>query len=111
MTEDILTSRTRNIGSLFKNKILKKIKSNDYPILLKYDHLDDALKQKFSINENNYDAKFNLLNSASNFIMNINQYLVDQLADYQVDSRDYLSASEHVDEMLYNGFTDQVIGH
>ena len=37
--------------------------------------------------------------------MNINQYLVDQLADYQVDSRDYLSASEHVDEMLYNGFT------
>ena len=37
--------------------------------------------------------------------MNINQYLVDQLADYQVDNRDYLSASEHVDEMLYNGFT------
>jgi len=105
VTEDILTSRTRNIGSLFKNKILKKIKSNDYPILLKYDHLDDVHKQKFSINENNYDAKFNLLNSASNFIMNINQYLVDQLADYQVDSRDYLSASEHVDEMLYNGFT------
>ena len=37
--------------------------------------------------------------------MNINQYLVDQLADYQVDNRDYLSASEHVDEMLYSGFT------
>jgi len=37
--------------------------------------------------------------------MNINQYLVDQLADYQIDNRDYLSASEHVDEMLYNGFT------
>jgi len=37
--------------------------------------------------------------------MNINQFLVDQLADYQVDNRDYLSASEHVDEMLYSGFT------
>ena len=36
--------------------------------------------------------------------MNVNQYLVDQLADYQVDSRDY-AASEHVDEMLYSGFT------
>ena len=105
VTDEVLSSRTKNIGSLFKNKILKKVKSNDYPILLKYDHLSDELKQKFSIEKNNYHAQFNLLSSASNFIMNINQYLVDQLADYQVDNRDYLSASEHVDEMLYNGFT------
>ena len=105
VTDEVLSSRTKNIGSLFKNKILKKVKSNDYPILLKYDHLSDELKQKFSVEKNNYLAQFNLLNSASNFIMNINQYLVDQLADYQVDNRDYLSASEHVDEMLYNGFT------
>ncbi len=105
VTDEIISSRTRNIGSLFKNKILKKVKSNDYPILLKYKHLDDTLKEKYSKDKNNYDVKFKLLNSSSNFVMNINQYLVDQLADYQVDNRDYLSASEHVDEMLYNGFT------
>ena len=105
VTDEIISSRTRNIGSLFKNKILKKVKSNDYPILLQYKHLDDTLKEKYSKDKNNYDVKFKLLNSSSNFVMNINQYLVDQLADYQVDNRDYLSASEHVDEMLYNGFT------
>ena len=42
--------------------------------------------------------------------MNINQYLVDQLADYQVDSRDYTSHQI----MLMSYFTavlqDQVTG-
>ena len=105
VTDDILNSRTRNIGGLFKSKILKKVKSNDFPIFLLPEHLNDSKRGKFSENLKEYNRKLDSINSSSNFIMNINQYLVDQLADYQVDNRDYLSASEHVDEMLYSGFT------
>ena len=105
VTDDILNSRTRNIGSLFKSKILKKVKSNDFPVFLLPKHLDNSKRDEFSENIKEYESKLDLINSSSNFIMNINQYLVDQLADYQVDNRDYLSASEHVDEMLYSGFT------
>jgi exonuclease I len=62
-------------------------------------------KKEYMKNKELYKTKSKLIRSSSNFIMNVNQYLVDQLADYQIDSRDYMSASEHVDEMLYNGFT------
>ena len=105
INDDILNSRTRNIGSLLKNKILKKIKSNDYPILLQEKHMDDNERKKIKKNTKLYEDRAKTIMSSSNFIMNINQYLVDQLADYQVDNRDYMSASEHVDEMLYSGFT------
>jgi len=105
VTDDIINSRTRSIGGLFKNKILKKIKSNDYPIFLEEQHMNAEQRERYKKNKELYKAKSKLIKSSSNFIMNINQYLVDQLADYQVDSRDYMSASEHVDEMLYNGFT------
>ena len=90
---------------MFKNKTLKKIKSNDYPVLLLQENLCGDIKDDFDKNLNLYESKSNLITSSSNFVMNVNQYLVDQLADYQVDSRDYISASEHVDEMLYSGFT------
>ena len=90
---------------MLKNKTLKKIKSNDYPILLLQENLSGDIKDDFDKNLNLYESKSNLITSSSNFVMNVNQYLVDQLADYQVDSRDYISASEHVDEMLYSGFT------
>ena len=90
---------------MFKNKTLKKIKSNDYPVLLLQENLSGDIKDDFDKNLNLYESKSNLITSSSNFVMNVNQYLVDQLADYQVDSRDYISASEHVDEMLYSGFT------
>ena len=103
--DDILNSRTRNIGGLLKNKVLKKIKSNDYPILLQESHLDNKGRKEFDDKRESYEDKIKLIKSSSNFVMNINQFLVDQLADYQVDNRDYLSASEHVDEMLYSGFT------
>jgi exonuclease I len=105
ITDDVINSRIRGIGSLFRNKTLKKIKSNDYPIFLGIEHMSDVLKQKFSKDKKDYIDKAKLIHSSTNFVMNINQYLVDQLADYQVDNRDYLSASDHVDEMLYNGFT------
>ena len=105
VTDEIINSRTRNIGALLKNKTLKKIKSNDYPILLLQENLSGDIKDDFDKNLNLYESKSNLITSSSNFVMNVNQYLVDQLADYQVDSRDYISASEHVDEMLYSGFT------
>ena len=105
VTEEIISSRTRNIGALFKNKILKKVKSNDYPIFLLEDHLNGAIKNDFIGSKEKYHQKANVLITASNFIMNINQYLVDQLADYQIDSKDYMEASDHVDEMLYSAFT------
>ncbi len=105
VTDDVTNSRTRGIGGLFRNKTLKKVKSNDYPIFLKIEHMSDDLKKKFTENKKTYIDKAKTIQSSSNFVMNINQYLVDQLADYQIDNRDYLSASEHVDEMLYNGFT------
>ena len=105
VTDEIINSRTRNVGSLFKNKILKKVKSNDYPIFLLEKHLNETNKSEYCKNQKIYEDKCIKLTASSNFIMNINQYLVDQLADYQVDNRDYLSASEHVDEMLYSGFT------
>ena len=69
------------------------------------ENLSGDIKDDFDKNLNLYESKSNLITSSSNFVMNVNQYLVDQLADYQVDSRDYISASEHVDEMLYSGFT------
>ena len=69
------------------------------------ENLSGDIKDDFDKNLNLYESKSNLITSSSNFVMNVNQYLVDQLADYQVDSRDYVSASEHVDEMLYSGFT------
>ena len=105
VTDDVINSRTRSIGGLFKNKILKKIKSNDYPIFLQEKHMNTEQKKEYIKNKELYKTKSKLIRSSSNFIMNVNQYLVDQLADYQIDSRDYMSASEHVDEMLYNGFT------
>jgi exonuclease I len=105
VTDDVINSRTRGIGGLFRNKTLKKVKSNDYPIFLKIEHMSDDYKKKFIDNKKTYINKAKTIQSSSNFVMNINQYLVDQLADYQIDNRDYLSASEHVDEMLYNGFT------
>ena len=105
VTDDVINSRTRSIGGLFKNKILKKIKSNDYPIFLEEKHMNTEQKEEYMKNKELYKTKSKLIRSSSNFIMNVNQYLVDQLADYQIDSRDYMSASEHVDEMLYNGFT------
>ena len=105
VTDDVINSRTRSIGGLFKNKILKKIKSNDYPIFLEEKHMNTEQKKEYMKNKELYKTKSKLIRSSSNFIMNVNQYLVDQLADYQIDSRDYMSASEHVDEMLYNGFT------
>ena len=103
--DDVLNSRTRSVGSLLKNKVLKKIKSNDYPIFLKDIHLDNQSRVRFEEKRKSYEEKIKLIRSSNNFMMNINQFLVDQLADYQVDNRDYLSASEHVDEMLYSGFT------
>tara|TARA_Y100000768_G_scaffold385192_1_gene370785 strand:+ start:1999 stop:3417 length:1419 start_codon:yes stop_codon:yes gene_type:complete len=103
--DDILNSRTRSIGGLLKNKVLKKIKSNDYPILLQENHLDDKYRNDFKEKKKIYEEKAKLITSSSNFIMNINQFLVDSLADYQVDNRDYMAASEHVDELLYSGFT------
>ncbi len=105
ISEDILSSRTRSIGGLFKNKIIRKIKSNDYPILLREDQLDDEQKKEFIAKKKIYEKRTEIIKSSENLIMNINQYLVDQLADYQIDNRDYMSASEHVDEMLYSGFT------
>ena len=85
--------------------MLKKVKSNDYPIFLLEHHLDGPIRDRYIANKEDYKIKTDLLSSSSNFIMNINQYLVDQLADYQVDSKDYMQASDHVDEMLYSGFT------
>lgn len=105
VSDDVINSRTRAIGGLFRNKTLKKVKSNDYPIFLKLEHMNSVLKEKFIENKKTYIDRAKTIHSSSNFVMNINQYLVDQLADYQVDNRDYLAASEHVDEMLYNGFT------
>ena len=67
--------------------------------------MNNIHKKEYLENKGLYEERANLVKSSSNFIMNVNQYLVDQLADYQIDSRDYMSASEHVDEMLYNGFT------
>ena len=46
VTDDILNSRTRNIGGLFKSKILKKVKSNDFPIFLLEKHLNNSTKRK-----------------------------------------------------------------
>ena len=74
------------------------------------ENLSGDIKDDFDKNLNLYESKSNLITSSSNFVMNVNQYLVDQLADYQVDSRDYISASEHVDEMLYVDSQVQVIG-
>ncbi len=105
LTDEIITSRTRSIGGLFRSKVLKKVKSNDYPIFLLEHHLDGPIRDRYIANKEDYKIKTDLLSSSSNFIMNINQYLVDQLADYQVDSKDYMQASDHVDEMLYSGFT------
>tara|TARA_Y100000768_G_scaffold152972_2_gene114315 strand:- start:1386 stop:2804 length:1419 start_codon:yes stop_codon:yes gene_type:complete len=105
INEDILNSRTRSIGALLKNKVLKKIKSNDYPILLKENHLDESGQREFREKKKLYEERAKLIITSSNFVMNINQFLVDQLADYQVDNRDYMQASEHVDELLYSGFT------
>ena len=105
VTDDVINSRTRSIGGLLKSRILKKVKSNDYPIFLQEKHLNEEQRKTFIENKKLYENKLDLIKSSSNFVMNINQYLVDQLADYQIDSRDYSSASEHVDEMLYNGFT------
>ena len=73
--------------------------------MLQEKHMDDSERKKFEVNTKLYKDRANTIMSSNNFIMNINQYLVDQLADYQVDNRDYLSASDHVDEMLYSGFT------
>ena len=105
VTDDVINSRTRSIGGLFKNKILKKIKSNDYPIFLEEKHMNNIQKKEYLENKGLYEERANLVKASSNFIMNVNQYLVDQLADYQIDSGDYMSASDHVDEMLYRGFT------
>ncbi len=105
VTDDVINSRTRSIGGLFKNKILKKIKSNDYPIFLEEKHMNNGQKKDYIKNKKLYEEKAKIIRSSDNFVMNINQYLVDQLADYQIDSRDYMSASDHVDEMLYRGFT------
>ena len=105
VTDDVINSRTRSIGGLFKNKILKKIKSNDYPIFLEEKHMNNIQKKEYIENKGLYEERANLVKASSNFIMNVNQYLVDQLADYQIDSGDYMSASDHVDEMLYRGFT------
>ncbi len=103
--DDITNARTRQISGLFKGKILKKIKSNDYPILLKEDQLTGGYKEEYLKNKKIYEKRKKDIQSNTNLVMNINQYLVDQLADYQVDSRDYTSASDHVDELLYSGFT------
>ena len=62
-------------------------------------------EKEYLENKGLYEERANLVKASSNFIMNVNQYLVDQLADYQIDSGDYMSASDHVDEMLYRGFT------
>ena len=105
VTDDVINSRTRSIGGLFKNKILKKIKSNDYPIFLEEKHMNNIQKKEYLENKGLFEERANLVKASSNFIMNVNQYLVDQLADYQIDSGDYMSASDHVDEMLYRGFT------
>jgi exonuclease I len=105
VTDDVINSRTRSIGGLFKNKILKKIKSNDYPIFLEEKHMNNIQKKEYLGNKGIYEERANVVKASNNFIMNVNQYLVDQLADYQIDSGDYMSASDHVDEMLYRGFT------
>ena len=105
VTDDVINSRTRSIGGLFKNKILKKIKSNDYPIFLEEKHMNNIQKKEYLGNKGIYEERANVVKASNNFIMNVNQYLVDQLADYQIDSGDYMSASDHVDEMLYRCFT------
>ena len=105
ITDEITNSRTRQIGGLFKNKIIKKVKSNDYPIFIQEEHLSEQNRDKYNLHKKEYVEKRNIIQSSTNFIMNVNQFLVDQLAEYQIDSSDYSSASDHVDELLYSGFT------
>jgi exonuclease I len=67
--------------------------------------MNNIQKKEYLENKGIYEERANVVKASNNFIMNVNQYLVDQLADYQIDSGDYMSASDHVDEMLYRGFT------
>ena len=62
MIDDIANARTRQISGLFKGKNSKKIKSNDYPILLKEDQLTGGYKEEYLKNKKIYEKGKKIFN-------------------------------------------------
>ncbi len=99
-----LESRISGIHSLIesKQKVIKLIKSNRFPIMLDIDYLKSINFFKEEVNDELYRNRVKMIRSAESFLEKVNQSLVDRWEENQTD---YLP-SEYPEKQMYQKFPD-----
>ena len=100
--EKYFDTRVSGISSLIesKQKVIRLIKSNRFPIMLNKDYLKNIHHFKKDINSATHGNRAKKIKSAENFIDRVNQSLVDRWEGFQTSQ----APSDYLEKQIYQKF-------